>query len=74
MVTNQTSLAITNDIRDIKPPIEIYGVWEWFWWVLFAMALAGILVAVLLVFLLRKKPKAVPPVLPAHVRAKQKLA
>lgn len=73
MVTNQTSLAVANDIRDIKPPIEIYGAWEWLWWVLVVMALVASLLAVLLVFLLRKKPKLVPPVPPAHIRARQKL-
>ena len=62
-----------NDIRDIKPPIQIHGGWEWLWWGLGAMVLISILLAVLLFFLLRKKPRAVPPILPAHVRAKQKL-
>ena len=67
-------MPAASDIRDIKPPIEIHGVGDWLWWVLVAMVVAGILLAVLLVFLLRNKPKLVPPVLPAHVRAKQKLA
>ena len=73
IMTNSSSASIANDIRDIKPPIEIYGGWEWFWWVLVAMALAGILLAALLFFLLRKKPRTVPPILPAHIRAKHKL-
>ena len=74
MATNQTTLSAATDIRDIKPPIEIFGGWEWFWWGLGAMAVFAILLTVLLIFLLRKKPRAVPPVLPAHVRAKWKLA
>ena len=73
MTTNQTTLPVVSDIRDIKPPIEIYGGWEWLWWVLGVLVLAAVLLAVLLFFLLRKKPKAVPPMLPAHIRAKEKL-
>jgi hypothetical protein len=72
MITNSTAQT-ASDIRDIKPPIQIYGGWEWLWWGLGAMVLLSILLAVLLFFLLRKKPRAVPPILPAHVRAKQKL-
>ena len=26
-----------NDIRDIKPPIEIPNGWEWLWWTLGAL-------------------------------------
>jgi hypothetical protein len=72
MITNATPQVVT-DIRDIKPPVPIYGGWEWLGWALGAVVLFSILLAVLLYFLLRKKPRAVPPILPAHVRAKQKL-
>ncbi|MEI9866170.1 MAG: hypothetical protein WDN00_16770 [Limisphaerales bacterium] len=35
MATNQTSSSpVANDIRDIKPPIEIPNGWEWLWWML----------------------------------------
>jgi hypothetical protein len=74
MATNQTaSLAAANDIRDIKPPIEIPNDWEWLWIML------GVLAGAMILFVLWKwwqKRRAqisfVPPV-PAHVRAKQKL-
>jgi Domain of unknown function (DUF4381) len=70
-MTNATTQV--NDIRDIKPPIEISNGWEWVWWVLavFAVAIIG--------FLLwrwwqrRKANIPVEPPVPAHVRAKQKL-
>jgi hypothetical protein len=63
------------DIRDIKPPVAIPNGWEWLWWMLGAMALFLFVAAtaVVLLYLLRKKPRLVPPVLPAHLRAKQKL-
>lgn len=61
------------DIRDIKPPIEIPSGWEWLWW-----TLAGVIALTVLFFLLRwwKKKRAlavVTPPVPAHIRAKQKL-
>ena len=76
MITNQTSansVAAANDIRDIKPPIEIVGGWAWLWWVALA---AGLAVAALWLvrWLKRRKSNIAPPQpIPAHVRAKQKL-
>ncbi|MDD5138911.1 MAG: hypothetical protein PHY43_01470 [Verrucomicrobiales bacterium] len=76
MITNTTAQAavpVANDIRDIKPPIEIPNGWAWV-----PAALAIIVLAVAAFFLWRWWQKRrlqaafVPPV-PAHVRAKQKL-
>ncbi len=73
MATNQTTSAVANDIRDIKPPIEISDGLAWLWWSLIVLALA---VAALLLWRWWQKRRSqvafVPPV-PAHVRAKQKL-
>ena len=71
MGTNQTA-SLANDIRDIKPPVAIPSGWTWLWWVL------GALVIVLLLLawrqFLKHVTKASPtPLVPAHVRAKQKL-
>lgn len=76
MATNQTaSLVATNanDIRDIKPPMEIPSGWEWLWW-----SLAATVILLLTIWAWRwwQKRRAQAPVespLPAHVRAKQKL-
>jgi hypothetical protein len=73
MVTNQTTTAAV-DIRDIKPPLEITTGSHWLWWGLLAAALV---VAAVLLWRWRKgRPAQVvlPPSIPAHVRAKQKLA
>ncbi len=73
MTTNQTSSLVTNDIRDIKPPIEISSGWAWLWWALTALVI--VVVALIVWFWWRKRRSQivfVPPV-PAHVRAKQKL-
>lgn len=63
----------TNDIRDIKPPIEIPNGWEPLWFALAALAVLGIL---LLAWVLWRKSRsriAVEPLIPAHVRAKEAL-
>lgn len=61
------------DIRDIKPPEDIPNGWAWVWWVVILVALA---VAALLVWWWLKNRRlniALPPPVPAHIRAKQKL-
>ncbi len=71
--TNKNVAAVVDNIRDIKPPIEIVDGWAWLWWTLIPLALA---VAAFLLWRWRQKqkPKAIlPPPVPAHVRAKQKL-
>jgi len=75
MITNATApiAAAADDIRDIKPPIEISDGLAWLWWVLAALAT---IVVLFLIWRWWQKRRAqivfVPPV-PAHVRAKQKL-
>ncbi len=80
---NQATNAVTqlpqaapviNDIRDIKPPVDIPSGWAWLWWMLSALAVAALLYALWRYWRKRRgaEIQAVPPV-PAHVRAKQKL-
>lgn len=61
------------DIRDIAPPIEIPSGYEWVWWVLGVLAI--VIAALLFWRWWRKCAVSVPVtrVVPAHVRAKQKL-
>ena len=74
MITNQTaSTAAANDIRDIKPPLEIVGGWAWLWWLVLVAAIA-IAALCLWRWLKRRNLNIVlPPPIPAHIRAKQKL-
>ena len=77
MITNSTPAGAAQapaDLRDIKPPIDIPTGMAWLWWTL------GIFAAlVALYFLWRwwcQRAELVPvvPPIPAHVRARQKLA
>ena len=75
-MTNVTAklASATNDIRGIKPPVEVPDPLAWLWWTLGVVAVAGAALVVWL--LLRKKVLAPKPVviIPPHQRAKEKLA
>ena len=63
----------TNALRDIKPPVEIPSGWAWAWWTLGALALAALAFWAWRVW--QQKCLEIPlvPIIPPHVRAKQKL-
>jgi hypothetical protein len=70
---NPAGMPGTDDIRAIKPPVEIPNAWLWLW-----CAVAAIAVAVAAYFIWRhiKRKAAEPvfvPVTPPHERARQKL-
>ena len=76
--TNLTSAAsaVTNGLRDIKPPMEIPTGWDWLWLalgVLVAVAILLGLVALIIILIVRSRRAKTPPLIPAHVRAKQRL-
>ena len=76
MITNattQTAASVANDIRDIKPPVEIPNGWEWLWWVLAALTIIAMAFFVWRWWQKRKASAPTPTPVPAHVRAKQKL-
>jgi hypothetical protein len=71
---NNAASTVANDIRDIKPPIEIPNGWAWLWW---GLVILAVVVAAWLLWRWWKNRKlniVLPPPVPAHVRAKQKLA
>jgi hypothetical protein len=72
MLTNQTASA-ASDIRDIKPPIEISGGAAWLWWAALVVAIAAAAILLWRWLKNRKLNVVLPPPVPAHVRAKQKL-
>jgi len=76
MISNATQNAVApvaEDIRDIKPPIEISDGLAWLWWVLILLALAAAAILLWRWWKNRKANIALPPPVPAHIRAKQKL-
>lgn len=68
------STVVTNDIRDIKPPVEIPSGWAWLGWTLAVLVLAA---AALAAWRRWRKQKAAPSkpavVTPPHERARRKL-
>ena len=76
MITNTTSQSlapVANDIRDIKPPIDIPNGWEWLWITLGMLAGAAVLFTLWKWWEKRRAQIAFVPPVPAHIRAKQKL-
>jgi len=65
--------SVTNALRDIKPPIEIPSGWAWVLWVLVALAVIGLGVLAWLYWKKRRAQAQRVPVVPPHIRAKQKL-
>jgi hypothetical protein len=65
--------AATNALRDIKPPVDIPSGWAGLWWVLGGLALAALLFWAWRYWQQRRAQLPVIPVIPPHVRAKQKL-
>ncbi|HEY1787767.1 MAG TPA: hypothetical protein VGJ73_06400 [Verrucomicrobiae bacterium] len=63
----------TNDIRDIKPPIDIPTGLEWLWPVLAALAIVAILFVAWMMWRISRAQVSVEPLVPAHLRAKQAL-
>ncbi len=74
-MTNATSTStpVVDGLRDIKPPAEFPHTWLWIALAFGALVLLAAIIAVVLYFLLRRKEIPLPPPVPAHVRAKQKL-
>jgi hypothetical protein len=73
-MTNLSSLAaLTNEIRGIKPPVRIPGEWDWLWWLLAALVIIGGSIG-FMAWRRRGKPVLLPPAVPPHVRARQRLA
>ena len=68
-----TPAADTNGLRDIKQPVDIPSGWAWIGWVLAALALAGLLAWAWRRWQRRRAEVPPAPVIPPHVRAKQKL-
>ncbi|MBI2929222.1 MAG: hypothetical protein HYZ36_01525 [Pedosphaera parvula] len=68
-----TNALASQDIRDIKPPLDIPTGWEWLWWTLGALAVAALAYWAWRRWR-KKKETPVPVVLiPPHERARERL-
>jgi hypothetical protein len=67
------SAVSTNELRDIKPPLVIPSGWAWAWWTLAALALIALLFGAWRYWQKRRDEMPALPVIPPHVRARQKL-
>ena len=68
-----TSVAGTNDIRPIKPPVAVPNPWAWVWWTGGVLALAALLALAIALLRRKQRHRAFVPPVPPHVRARQKL-
>jgi hypothetical protein len=62
--------AVTNGLRDIKPPVEIFSLWSLLPWVIAALLLMALVVGLLVFLIIRTRHRPAPPLIPAHVRAR----
>ena len=63
----------TNDIRPIKPPVEVPNPWAWVWWTSGVLAVAALVTLGIWFFRKKQQERAYVPPVPPHVRARQKL-
>jgi hypothetical protein len=77
LVTNQLTdsplAAAANELRDIKPPVEITSAWEWLWWALAILVLIGVIALAARFWRKRREQPVIVPVIPPHERARRKL-
>jgi hypothetical protein len=73
LTPSHAAMPGTNGLRDIKQPVDIPNGWAWVWWVLAALALATLLAWAWRCWQRRRAQVPPVPVIPPHVRAKQKL-
>ena len=72
-LTNLAAAHGTNDIRSLKPPVEIPNPWLWVWWTLGVLVLAAILYFAWRHWRRKSSQPVVVPIIPPHVRAREKL-
>jgi hypothetical protein len=69
----QSSVASTNDIRPIKPPVAVPNPWAWVFWGAGIFVTLAIIGTVLAILQKAKSRRPMAPPVPPHVRARQKL-
>jgi hypothetical protein len=65
--------AGTNDIRPIKPPVEVPHPWVPFFWAGGIVVLLGLVATGVILWLITRQRRAIVPPVPPHVRARLKI-
>jgi len=76
MATNapaQSPPAVIDKLHDIRPPVEISNPWIWLWIGLGVVAAAALALLLWSLWRRQRRHVLVVPMVPAHVRAKEKL-
>jgi hypothetical protein len=68
-----TTVAGTNDIRPIKPPVAVPNPWTWVFWTVGILLSLALIATALIIWLAKQKRLAIPVPVPPHVRARQKI-
>jgi predicted membrane metal-binding protein len=72
-ISNSSAALSTNALRDIKPPMEIPTGWVWAFWVAGVLLLVAVAYWAWRYWQKRHAQITIAPIIPPHVRAKQKL-
>jgi hypothetical protein len=72
-ISAPSTAVSTNALRDIKPPVEIPTGWLWTFWVIGALLFAALAYWAWRYWQKRRAQAAIVPIIPPHIRAKQKL-
>jgi len=68
-----SALNAANDLRDIKPPVDIPNPWAWVWWTLAVLVAAGLFWLAWRHWQKRRAALKAVPMIPPHARARLKL-
>jgi hypothetical protein len=69
--TNAPAVALTNDIRPIKPPVPVPNPWSWVFASAGVLLLASIVVTAVLAALASRARRAFASPIPSHIRARE---
>lgn len=67
------TLATTNDIRPIKPPVAVPDPWGWVLWLIGILLVLGLIVTAIILLVARRNNRAFVPPRPPHVRARERI-
>lgn len=68
-----STVAMTNDIRPIKPPVPVPNPWVWVFWGTGILLFAAVVAVALILWRRARARAAITPPVPPHVRARQRI-